>query len=273
MANKKFINDPDNLVDELLEGLVLANARTVALEGDHLVVRAEPKSSDKVAIVTLGGAGHEPALSGFVGHGMLDISVPGQIFAAPGPPRVVEALRKAVDESMSGKVVSLARVRELRRQLTWAGCEEDLAEMWADWRQMVRTIFLLNARILLDWVQHRCEYEGLSLAESAASATSVASAASTADNEALERVVDGLRYCSVFKRYNAQARRLYCEGHGLPWVSVQSHTRAGIPVRGYERYTGTPHYDALPVDEYPPAVGKVVRLLQKSPPRPVRKLR
>ena len=95
MANKKFINDPDNLVDELLEGLVLANARTVALEGDHLVVRAEPKSSDKVAIVTLGGAGHEPALSGFVGHGMLDISVPGQIFAAPGPPRVVEALRKA----------------------------------------------------------------------------------------------------------------------------------------------------------------------------------
>ena len=41
---------------------------------------------DKVAIVTLGGSGHEPALSGYVGEGMLDISVPGEIFAAPGPP-------------------------------------------------------------------------------------------------------------------------------------------------------------------------------------------
>ena len=95
MATKKFINNPDNLVAELLEGFMLANARTVALEGSNLVVRAEPKPLDKVALVTLGGAGHEPALSGFVGEGMLDISVPGEIFAAPGPPRVLEALRKA----------------------------------------------------------------------------------------------------------------------------------------------------------------------------------
>ena len=45
--------------------------------------------------VTLGGAGHEPALSGFVGEGMLDISVVGDIFAAPGPPKVLEALKLA----------------------------------------------------------------------------------------------------------------------------------------------------------------------------------
>lgn len=81
---------------------------------------------------------------------------------------------------------------------------------------------------------------------------------------ALERVVDGLRYSSVFKRMNTRARRLYCEGHKLPWVSVSSHTRAGIHVQGYERHAGSPHYDALPVNEYPPAVGMVVRLLQKS---------
>ncbi len=93
MAMKKFINDPDNLVDELLEGFVLANASTVKLAGSNLVVRANPKSNDKVALVTLGGSGHEPALSGFVGEGMLDISVPGEIFAAPGPPRVLEALK------------------------------------------------------------------------------------------------------------------------------------------------------------------------------------
>jgi len=95
MAMKKFINDPDNLVEETLEGLVLANAGKVALAGSNLVVRAKPKAADKVALVTLGGSGHEPALSGYVGEGMLDISVPGEIFAAPGPPRVIEALRLA----------------------------------------------------------------------------------------------------------------------------------------------------------------------------------
>ena len=95
MAMKKLINNPDNLVKELLEGFALANRGKVALTGNDLVVRANPKSPEKVALVTLGGSGHEPALSGFVGDGMLDISVPGEIFAAPGPPRVLEALRLA----------------------------------------------------------------------------------------------------------------------------------------------------------------------------------
>ncbi len=95
MPMKKFLNQPENLVSELLEGFVLANAGKVKLVGSNLVVRAQEKSKDKVAIVTLGGSGHEPALSGYVGLGMLDISVPGEIFAAPGPPRVIEALRLA----------------------------------------------------------------------------------------------------------------------------------------------------------------------------------
>lgn len=93
MPMKKFINDPENLVSELLEGMALANRSQIQLAGSSLVVRANPKPEDKVALVTLGGSGHEPALSGFVGEGMLDISVPGEIFAAPGPPRVLEALR------------------------------------------------------------------------------------------------------------------------------------------------------------------------------------
>ena len=92
---KKFINDPANLVSELLEGFALAHADRIKVTEKNLVVRANPKAKDKVALVTLGGSGHEPALSGFVGEGMLDISVPGDIFAAPGPPRVIEALRMA----------------------------------------------------------------------------------------------------------------------------------------------------------------------------------
>ncbi len=95
MAMKKLINAPDALVQEALEGFALAHNGKVALAGSNLVVRSNRKSADKVALVTLGGSGHEPALSGFVGEGMLDISVPGEIFAAPGPPRVLEALRLA----------------------------------------------------------------------------------------------------------------------------------------------------------------------------------
>ena len=91
---KKFINNPDNITKELLEGYVMAYRDKVALSGENIVVRKNPKSEDKVAIVTLGGAGHEPALSGFVGEGMLDCSVVGDIFAAPGAPRVLEALKQ-----------------------------------------------------------------------------------------------------------------------------------------------------------------------------------
>ncbi|MCX8156638.1 MAG: dihydroxyacetone kinase subunit DhaK [Verrucomicrobiae bacterium] len=95
MAMKKFINNPKNLTPELLEGFVIAHGDLVKLVSEKIVCRAQPKPQNKVALVTLGGAGHEPALSGFVGPGMLDFSVVGDIFAAPGPPKVIEALRLA----------------------------------------------------------------------------------------------------------------------------------------------------------------------------------
>lgn len=90
----KFINSPENITKELLEGYVMAYRDKVALSGENTIVRVKAKSEDKVAIVTLGGAGHEPALSGFVGKGMLDCSVVGDIFAAPGAPRLLEALKQ-----------------------------------------------------------------------------------------------------------------------------------------------------------------------------------
>jgi dihydroxyacetone kinase-like protein len=94
---KKFMNAPENLTTELLEGYALCYPSKIKVVSEKIVVRATPKSTDKVAIVTLGGAGHEPALSGFVGEGMLDASVVGDIFAAPGAPKVVEALRMFKD--------------------------------------------------------------------------------------------------------------------------------------------------------------------------------
>src|SRR5579871_167256 len=95
MKMKKFINKPENIVAELLEGLALSHPAQIRLAGNHLVARAVPKAKGKVGVVTLGGSGHEPGLSGFVGEGMLDVSVPGEIFAAPGAPRCLEAIRLA----------------------------------------------------------------------------------------------------------------------------------------------------------------------------------
>ena len=90
---KKFINKTEDITKELLEGYVMAYQDRVKLGAENIVVRTHPKSEDKVAIVTMGGSGHEPALSGYVGEGMLDCSVVGDVFAAPGAQRVFQALQ------------------------------------------------------------------------------------------------------------------------------------------------------------------------------------
>ena len=107
MRMKKFINDPKNLVPELLEGMVLAFPEKVQLSSRNILARAVPKPSAKVRILTLGGSGHEPGLSGFVGQGMLDYSVAGDIFAAPGAPRCLEAIRAACAGGASALLVVL----------------------------------------------------------------------------------------------------------------------------------------------------------------------
>ena len=95
MKMKKFINDPSNLTKELLEGLALANADVLEYVDGKMIVNKKLKDANRVTIVTLGGTGHEPAISGFVGEGMVDISVPGDIFAAPGPQACLEAIKMA----------------------------------------------------------------------------------------------------------------------------------------------------------------------------------
>lgn len=95
MKMKKFINDPANLTPELLEGFALANADLVRLEPNNTVVNKALDSADRVTIVTQGGSGHEPAISGFVGEGMVDVSVVGDVFAAPGPAACVDAIKMA----------------------------------------------------------------------------------------------------------------------------------------------------------------------------------
>jgi len=88
----KFINSTENITPELLEGYTMAFKEKVVLGGENIILRKEPKSQDKVAIVAFGGSGHEPAVCGYVGEGMLDASVVGDIFAAPGAQRLLQGI-------------------------------------------------------------------------------------------------------------------------------------------------------------------------------------
>lgn len=91
----KFINDPKNLTAETLEGLALAHPDIIALAQDGLAVSRKLADARRVTVVTLGCGGSEPAMSGFVGEGMADVAVTGELFVAPGPAACAEALRLA----------------------------------------------------------------------------------------------------------------------------------------------------------------------------------
>lgn len=91
---KKFINDPFDVVDEMLEGFLAVHGRHVRrLETARTVVRVDAPVQNKVGVVTGGGSGHKPAFIGFVGKGMLDAVAVGEIFTSPPPNAVFEAAK------------------------------------------------------------------------------------------------------------------------------------------------------------------------------------
>lgn len=90
---KKIINSPENVVDEMLDGFVKAHPQYVKrLENLNVIVRNNPKTS-KVALVSGGGSGHEPSHAGYVGEGMLDAAVAGEVFTSPTPDQIYEAIK------------------------------------------------------------------------------------------------------------------------------------------------------------------------------------
>ena len=92
---KKLINGIDSLVDEMLDGMTCAYPQYIRrLEGFDVVVRANG-SEGKVALVSGGGSGHEPAHGGYVGKGMLDAAIAGAVFTSPTPDQVYEAIKAA----------------------------------------------------------------------------------------------------------------------------------------------------------------------------------
>ena len=92
---KKFINDPDNAVDEMLEGFLHAHRDAVSMLPDQRVIVRTSLAPDKVGIVTGGGSGHKPSFIGYVGSGMLDAVAVGEIFTSPPAATILAAIEAA----------------------------------------------------------------------------------------------------------------------------------------------------------------------------------
>jgi len=93
---KKLVNNPDHVVEEMVEGIVMADPDMLEKLDDYNIVIRKSSPNEKVALVSGGGSGHEPTHAGFVGEGMLDGAVAGDVFTSPTPDAVFEAV-KAVD--------------------------------------------------------------------------------------------------------------------------------------------------------------------------------
>jgi dihydroxyacetone kinase-like protein len=94
---RKLLNDPEQIVKDSLAGLAAAHGDILRVDaGAQIVVRAGAPRQGKVALVSGGGAGHEPLHGGFVGLGMLDAACPGAVFTSPVPDQMLAATQ-AVD--------------------------------------------------------------------------------------------------------------------------------------------------------------------------------
>jgi dihydroxyacetone kinase-like protein len=88
---RKFINSVDAMLAESLDGFAAAHGDIVTLGPERKFVRRRRLATEKVALISGGGSGHEPLHAGFVGTGMLDAACPGQVFTSPTPDQIVEA--------------------------------------------------------------------------------------------------------------------------------------------------------------------------------------
>lgn len=117
---KKIINHPEMVVGEMLQGLSLVHP-DLAYDPEGEVIYRKNKKAKKVGIISGGGSGHEPAHAGYVGQGMLDAAVAGNVFASPSPDRIIKGLEHAdsgqgvlmVIKNYSGDIMNFEMAGEL----------------------------------------------------------------------------------------------------------------------------------------------------------------
>jgi len=92
---KKILNNPDDYVDEMLEGMCAAHPDIYQQPISRVIVRAGGATKGKVGIVSGGGSGHLPVFTGYVGQGLLDACAIGNVFASPSAEQMAESIRFA----------------------------------------------------------------------------------------------------------------------------------------------------------------------------------
>ena len=118
---KKIINKPENVVTEMLDGLVYVHSDLVhRVDGFDIIVRNE-QAAGQVGLISGGGSGHEPAHAGFVGDGMLSAAIAGAVFTSPTPDQILEAIKEAdqgagvfmIVKNYSGDIMNFEMAQEL----------------------------------------------------------------------------------------------------------------------------------------------------------------
>jgi dihydroxyacetone kinase len=105
---KKIINRPENVVEEMLQGLAVLHPGLVRLSGYKVMIRADVDQTreQQIAVISGGGSGHEPAHAGYIGAGMLSATVAGEVFTSPSSDSVFAAIK-----AVSGKLGALLVVK------------------------------------------------------------------------------------------------------------------------------------------------------------------
>lgn len=176
---KKLINDPTTVVAEALRGIALAH--DLEVHDDSWISRAP--TPGKVALVSGGGAGHEPLHAGFVGLGMLDAAVSGRVFTSPPPQPIIDAAT-AVDsgagvllivKNYTGDVLNFEVAAEMLEmegvQVATVLVRDDVAVEDSTWTAGRRGV---AGTVLVEKMAGAAAEAGLPLAEVAAVAQDVA---------------------------------------------------------------------------------------------------
>ena len=104
----------------MLRGIEISNPKVRYLCGSEVIARRDPDKS-KVALISGGGSGHEPSHAGYVGFGLLDAAVAGNVFASPSPDRILAAIHEVggekgvllVIKNYSGDIMNFDMAKEL----------------------------------------------------------------------------------------------------------------------------------------------------------------
>ena len=118
---KKIINHPNAVVSDMLKGIAKANPAVEYLGEGIEVIASKKKQPGKVGLISGGGSGHEPAHAGYVGKGMLDAAIAGNVFASPSPDRIIEGIKAAdggagvlmVIKNYSGDIMNFQMASEM----------------------------------------------------------------------------------------------------------------------------------------------------------------